>query len=125
MNTTYTNPLATMILPRLALALRPVLELAFRLDVLLLPLAWLSSWQSYLSGSSHVANRITHGPRVTRSQLEHVTLLGTRNSPAVIARGNLAMFRWNGEGALAQTAVPVLILGASKTSSPNPLPANT
>ena len=32
-NTTYTNPLRTMILPRLALALRPILKLAFRLGI--------------------------------------------------------------------------------------------
>jgi pimeloyl-ACP methyl ester carboxylesterase len=109
-NTTYTNPLATMIMPRLALALRPLLEVLFRVEAWLLPLTWIGAWQSYLSGSSYIANRIAHGPHVTRSQLEHVTLVATRNNPAVVARGNVAMFRWDAEGALRQIGVPVLVL---------------
>jgi hypothetical protein len=100
-NTTYTNPLRTMVLSGLAQALRwPVLEPMFRLTIWLQPLAWLSAWQSYLSGSAHMANRIGFASEVTRSQLEHNTLLATRNPPAASARGNLAMFRWDAEGAL-------------------------
>jgi pimeloyl-ACP methyl ester carboxylesterase len=111
LNTTYTNPLKTMILPRLSTGLQPLLELMFRLEIWLLPLAWLSSWQSYLSGSAHFANRVAFGPRVTRSQLNHVALLGTRNSPATLAKGNLAMFHWDASNALNETPVPVLVLG--------------
>ena len=113
LNTTYTNPLRTMILPRLALALRPILELAFRLEIALWPLVWVSSWQSYLSGSTHMSNRIAHGPKVTRSQLEHTALLTTRNNPGVLARGNLAMFRWDGTDTLSSTQAPVLVLGGA------------
>lgn len=110
-NTTYTNPLKTIILPRLLQALRmPVLEPVMRLTILLQPLAWLSTWQSYLSGMSHVANRFGFGKYVTRSQLEHVTLLSTKNPPGNIQRGNLAMFRWDATDALQNTGVPVLVL---------------
>jgi pimeloyl-ACP methyl ester carboxylesterase len=113
-NTTYTNPLKTMILPRLATALRPVLlEPVSLLLIWLQPLAWLMAWQSYLCGSAHMANRLGFGPDVTRSQLEHVTLLSTRNPPASIGRGNLAMFRWDATGALAKVPVPVLVLGGA------------
>jgi pimeloyl-ACP methyl ester carboxylesterase len=108
-NTTYTNPLQTMALSPLAKALRwPVLEPLLRLTILLQPLAWLSAWQSYLSGSAHLANRIGFASHVTRSQLEHTTLLATRNPPAALARGNLAMFRWDSEvgpGALGASAL--------------------
>jgi pimeloyl-ACP methyl ester carboxylesterase len=79
-NTTYTNPLKTMILSGLAQAIRwPLLEPLMRLGILLQPLVWLSAWQSYFSGTAHLANRLGFGRYVTRSQLEHTTLLSTRN----------------------------------------------
>ncbi len=110
-NTTYTNPLRTMVLSGLAQALRwPLLEPMFRVAIWLQPLAWLSAWQSYLSGSAHLANRLGFAGEVTRSQLEHNTLLATRNPPAALARGNLAMFRWDAHGALQGVTAPTLIL---------------
>lgn len=110
-NTTYTNPLRTMILSPLARALRwPVLEPVLWLAIALQPLAWLSAWQSYLSGAAHLANRLGFAGRVTRSQLEHTTLLATRNPPAALARGNLAMFRWDADGALQAMNIPTLVI---------------
>jgi pimeloyl-ACP methyl ester carboxylesterase len=111
-NTTYTNPLKTMILSPLVTALRwPLIEPMMRLTIWLQPLAWISAWQSYLSGSAHLANRLGFGKYVTRSQLEHTTLLATRNPPAVQAKGNLAMFRWDVSASLPQIPGPVLVLG--------------
>jgi pimeloyl-ACP methyl ester carboxylesterase len=115
LNTTYTNPLTTMIFSGLARALRhPVLEPAFKLTILLKPLMWAMQWQSYLSGSTHLGNRLGFGKAVTRSQLEHVSLLTTRNSPAAQARGNLAMFGWDATGALDHLYVPLLVIGGDK-----------
>lgn len=112
LNTTYTNPLKTMILPRFMQAIRwPILEPVMWLGVILQPLVWLGAWQSYLSGMAHVANRIGFGKYVTRSQLNHVTLLATKNPPGNVDRGNLAMFRWDATGALSGVRVPMLILG--------------
>lgn len=88
-NTTYTNPLHTIILK---------------------PLAWMMSWQSYMSGSMHVTARLGYGAAVTRSQLEHTAWLMTTNSPSVQARGDLAMFRWDATEALADISVPTLVL---------------
>ncbi|WP_051695105.1 alpha/beta fold hydrolase [Caulobacter sp. UNC358MFTsu5.1] len=114
-NTTYTNPLKTMVLAPLAQALRwPVLEPVLRLAILLQPLAWLSAWQSYLSGSAHLANRLGFAEHVTHSQLEHTTLLATRNPPAALARGNLAMFDWDADGALQAVTSPILILAGDE-----------
>jgi pimeloyl-ACP methyl ester carboxylesterase len=111
-NTTYTNPLHTMVLSRLLLVLqKPVLEPAFHLMAWLQPLVWLGAWQSYLSGSAHIANRFGFGRFVTRSQLEHTTLLATRNPPGVQARGNLAMFHWDATEALRDLDVPLLVIG--------------
>jgi pimeloyl-ACP methyl ester carboxylesterase len=114
LNTTYTNPLKTMILSGLAQALRwPVVEPMMRLKILLAPLAWLSSWQSYLSGSVHIATRFGFGRFVTRSQLDRTALLMTMQNPAVSAHGDLAMFRWDA-GAGLDVRVPVLVIGGSK-----------
>jgi pimeloyl-ACP methyl ester carboxylesterase len=115
LNTTYTNPLKTMILSDLLQALqRPVLEPAMKLTAALQPLAWLSKWQSYLSGSAHLAQRLGYGKFVTRSQLEHTTLLATRNPPAALARGDLAMFHWDATGALLRSRTPALVVGGDK-----------
>jgi pimeloyl-ACP methyl ester carboxylesterase len=101
-----------MVFSRLFQALRqPLLEPLLHLTIWLQPVAWLSAWQSYLSGSAHLANRFGFGRFVTRSQLEHTTLLATRNAPAVQARGNLAMFRWDATGALEGLQTPVLMIG--------------
>ena len=113
-NTTYTNPLKTMVLSGLAQAIRwPLLEPIMRLGILLQPLVWLSAWQSYLTGSAHLANWLGIGRFVTRSQLEHTTLLSTRNPPGNINRGNLAMFRWDATGAMAETTPPLLVLSGT------------
>lgn len=115
LNTTFTNPLETMILSGLVKALRwPVLEPVMRLAIWLQPLAWLAAWQSYFSGSAHMANRLGFGRFVTRSQLEHTTLLATRNPPGILARGNLAMFRWDATQALPDIRTPVLVIGGDK-----------
>ena len=114
LNTTYTNPLHTMMLSKLARALqRPVLEPMSHVTKWIEPLAWAGNWQSYLSGWAHVANRIQFAGEVTQDQLEHVTLVGTRNPPGVIEAGNLGMFHWRGldEGAIK---VPVLVIAGGK-----------
>ncbi|WP_164730628.1 alpha/beta fold hydrolase [Pelagibacterium montanilacus] len=114
LNTTYTNPLKTIIFSRLMQALqKPILEPAMHLTKALQPLIWVVAWQSYLSGWTHVANRFGFGKYVTRSQLEHVSLLTTRNSPGNVAQGNLAMFNWDATGALAELSIPILVIGGT------------
>ncbi len=111
LNTTYRNPLTTMLFSGLAQALRfPLVEPQFFCTMLLWPLAWLSAWKSYLDGSAHIANRLGFGPLVTHKQLEHTTLLSIRNPQGPQAKGNLAMFRWDADGALAQLRLPVLLI---------------
>lgn len=115
LNTTYTNPLTTMVFSRLWLALqRPVLEPAMRLVTVLQPFFWILKWQSYLSGSSHLAHRLGFGKFVTRSQLQHSTLLFTRNPPGVLAQGNLAMMRWDATDVLGRLRVPALVIGGDR-----------
>lgn len=111
-NTTHINPLRTIVFSPVLQALRlPVIKPLMWLAIALQPLAWLGAWQSYLSGMAHVANRLGFGRFVTRSQLEHTTLLATRNPPGVLARGNLAMFEWDATATLPAIPVPVLVIG--------------
>jgi pimeloyl-ACP methyl ester carboxylesterase len=57
-NTTYTNPLRTVVLSPLFRLLRwPLIEPALWLQIILMPIAWLMSWQSYLSGWTHLTAR--------------------------------------------------------------------
>ncbi len=113
-NTTYRNPLTTMILSPLARILRfPLIEPQFHLTMWLWPLAWLSAWKSYLDGTAHIANRLGFGAYVTHSQLAHTTLLSIRNSQKAQAKGNLAMFAWDATGAMRSVTGPVLLLAGS------------
>ncbi|MDP3495341.1 MAG: alpha/beta hydrolase [Hyphomonadaceae bacterium] len=112
LNTTYRNPLTTMVgAPLLCLLQKPLLTPLMWLTVMLSPLSWLSKWQSYLSGSTHLAMRFGFGKTATRRDLEHVSLLATKARPAIEARGNLAMFSWDATGAMAALDRPLLIIG--------------
>lgn len=113
LNTTYTNPLRTMILSAFFSAIqKPLLEPGSRLTIWLQPIAWLNLWQSYLSGWAHLANRIQFGKDVTRSLLEHATLVASRNPPASIERRNLGMFHWRGLERVNLGAPTLIIAGA-------------
>ncbi|WP_029416860.1 alpha/beta hydrolase [Brevundimonas bacteroides] len=115
LNTTDINPLRTMIWSPLFQALRiPVLIPLMWLVIVLEPLAWLSAWQSYLSGMAHLAQRMGFGPEVTRAQLDLVARLATRNRPGVQARGNLAMFEWDARDALSRLPIPTLVIGGQR-----------
>jgi pimeloyl-ACP methyl ester carboxylesterase len=109
-NTTHTNPLETMILSRAFRPMQPVIELAFKLDTILSPALWVMNWQAYLSGSTHLAARLSaFGTRPTREQLDRTVRLVTKNSPAVQARGNLAMLHWSVTDRLPRIDVPALV----------------
>jgi pimeloyl-ACP methyl ester carboxylesterase len=109
-NTTHTDPSRTTILGGALQAMKPVLSPLMRLDVWLQPLVWLMNWQSYLSGSTHLGMRLGgFGTRPTRAQLEQVSLDATRNSPAVQAKGNLAMMHWSATEDLPSIRIPALV----------------
>jgi pimeloyl-ACP methyl ester carboxylesterase len=110
-NTTDVNPLRTMAGRPVWEALRrPFIEPLMRLDIILSPLLWLMNWQSYLSGSTHLAFRIVgFGRRPTRAQLDQAALLAARHSPAVQAKGNLAMFHWEAGAGASAAELPTLV----------------
>lgn len=111
-DTTHENPLRTMWLSSLWLALRwPVIEPMSWLTIALSPLVWLSSWQGYLSGSNQLAMRMTgFGRHATRGQVDFTSRLACKGSPGVQAKGNLAMFRWRATELLPKIEAPLLVL---------------
>ncbi|MDB5448718.1 MAG: alpha/beta hydrolase [Phenylobacterium sp.] len=109
-NTTADNPARTTVLGEALYAARPVLKPLMWLDVWLQPLVWAMNWQSYLSGATHLAMRVAgFGSKPTREQLNRVALDATRNSPAIQAKGNLAMMDWRIEDELPQIRTPALV----------------
>lgn len=115
-DTSHRNPIDTMIAAGLWRALRrPVIEPMLHLTIWLSPLVWLSSWKGYLDGSSQIATRLTgFGRHGTREQVDYAALLSAKNSPAVLAKGDLAMFRWSGTEALPGIADPLLVIVGDK-----------
>ena len=109
---TYTNPLKTAILSKLLLPLqKPLLEPLLHLAIVLSPLLWLLSWLSFLNGSTLLTTEISGFKGTeTRGQLFFSGLIGIKASPGVLARGVLAMFKFNESETLPTIAVPTLVM---------------
>ncbi|MFN3930311.1 MAG: alpha/beta fold hydrolase [Brevundimonas sp.] len=114
-NTTHTNPLETMLFSRVLKPMQPVIEVMSKVSTVVSPVIWLVNWQSWLSGATHLATRIAgFGARPTREQLDRTALLITKSSPAVQARGNLAMIHWSITGDLPLIDVPALVFAGGR-----------
>jgi pimeloyl-ACP methyl ester carboxylesterase len=115
-DTTYTNPVKTSIFSKCLRALqKPLLEPLLYLTIGLSPLLWLMTWLSYLNGSLHISVELSGFKGTeTRGQLDFSALLSALGSPGVLARGTLAMFKYDETATLLRIDVPVLlIVGAS------------
>ncbi|MBV9490558.1 MAG: alpha/beta hydrolase [Verrucomicrobia bacterium] len=114
--TTYTNPVRTTTLAGLLTALeRPLIRPLLHLTIRLAPLVWLSNWLSYLNGSSHLSTKLS-GFAGTESwgQMDHVTRLGIKAWPAVLARGMFGMLRYDATETLRTVQVPTLIIAGDR-----------
>lgn len=109
---TYTNPIKTATLSKLLLALqKPLLEPLLHLAIVLSPLLWLSSWLSYFNGATLLTTEISgFTGRETRGQLNFSSLVGIKVSPGILARGVLAMFKFDEIATLPEIAVPLLVV---------------
>ncbi|HLO62166.1 MAG TPA: alpha/beta hydrolase [Azonexus sp.] len=114
MDTTHVWPLKTVIGGGLLRVLRwPLIEPLLWLTVFLWPLVWLMNWQSYLNGSAHLINRLTAlSGDVTRGQLEFATRYNVKDNPSVVAKGLLAVLRWDESETPAGISVPTLVITA-------------
>lgn len=115
-DTTYTNPVKTAILSKVLRAVqKPLLEPLLYLTIGLSPLLWLMTWLSYFNGSLHISVELSgFKGSETRGQLDFSALLSALGSPGVLARGTLAMLKYEETATLSTIHVPVLlIVGAS------------
>lgn len=115
-HTTYTNPVYTKVPTWLLPAIqKPVLEPVCWLTVALSPVAWVMHLLSYVNGSAHWSNhRSLFAGRETRGQLEFITRYMLKQSPAVLARGTLGMFRYDATAVLPTVTVPTLVVTADR-----------
>lgn len=114
LQTTYTNPLETNLLSAVVKPLEPVVAFMNFVMIPLSPLVWLSNWQSYFNGSAHWAARLeSFTGKQTWKQLDHSARLGARAWPAVLARGNSGMMKFNEEQTLTKIDVPVLVVAGT------------
>lgn len=114
-HTTFTNPVNTAWGAGLFRPLQnPVLRPLCHLTAALWPLMWVMNRLGELNGSAHLLNHFMQfGGRETRGQLHFFTSLGQRAHPAVVARGMLAMMRYEATDVLPALPVPVLVVAAS------------
>ncbi|MBD1915309.1 MULTISPECIES: alpha/beta hydrolase [Cyanophyceae] len=111
-DSTYTNPLKTTTFSKLLMALqKPLLEPLLHLAIAFSPLLWLTSWLSYLNGSVLLTTKISGFTGTeTRGQLNFSSLIGIKPPPGVLARGVLAMFRFDETATLPKISVPTLVV---------------
>jgi pimeloyl-ACP methyl ester carboxylesterase len=111
-HSTYTNPVKTTSWAAFYTALqKPLLEPLLHLTIALAPLVRLMNVLSYLNGSAHRStDRSSFSGRETREQLDFMARYTAKDSPAVLARGMLAMFGYDATGTLGTIPVPSLIV---------------
>lgn len=114
-HTTYMNPVKTAWGSALLLALqKPVIEPLNNLTIWLSPLARLSNWQSYWNGSLQLTSRMTSfAGTQSWGQIDYASRLAATASPAVVARGNQAMLRFDERATLPQIHRPVLVVSGA------------
>ncbi|HEY0790686.1 MAG TPA: alpha/beta hydrolase [Chthoniobacterales bacterium] len=115
-HTTYTNPVRTTSMASMFTALeRPLIVPLLHVTIALAPLVWLMNWMSYLNGSSHLSS-IGSGfaGHETWEQVDHITRLGIKASPAVMARGMFGMLAYDATATLKSIQVPALIIAGDR-----------
>lgn len=112
LDTSFTNPARTTTFAGFFSAVqKPLLEPLLHLVVWTWPVVWLTNWLSYFNGSSHLSSMLTgFAGTETRGQLDLATRYNALTPPAVLARQNLAMFRYDATEVLDTLPVPVLLL---------------
>jgi pimeloyl-ACP methyl ester carboxylesterase len=110
--TTYTDPTRTTLGAPVMHALEtPLFRPLMYLTIALAPLVWAMNWLSYLNGSQLIATALTgFAGAETRGQLDFATLLFMKAPPGVLARGMLAMFKFDESSSIGNIAVPVLVV---------------
>jgi pimeloyl-ACP methyl ester carboxylesterase len=81
------------------------------LTTALWPLVWAMNWKSYFDGSAHKTTSWTSfSGQATRGQLDFAARFTAKQHPGVLAKGILAMLRWDETTTLSTITVPTLII---------------
>ena len=112
LDTSYTNPVKTTNGSGFSQAIqKPVAEPLLHGMIFLSPLVRLMNWLSYQNGLAQIQNaESSFAGSETRGQIDFVSRYMFESSPAVVARGTLAMFHWDATPVLPHVNAPVLIL---------------
>ncbi len=112
LDTSYTNPVKTTKGASFSLAIqKPIGEPVLHAMILLSPFVRLMNWMSYQNGSAQMMNaQSSFAGSETRGQINLVSKYQYESSPAVVARGTLAMFHWDATPVLPRINIPVLIV---------------
>ncbi len=113
---TYTNPVKTTANAWFYLPLqKPLLEPLCHLMIWLSPVMRVLNWLSYLNGSAHRdTERESFSGSETRGQLDFMARYVLMAPPAVVARGLLAMFKYDATDVLPRIAVPTLVFAGDQ-----------
>jgi pimeloyl-ACP methyl ester carboxylesterase len=127
LDTTYTNPVRTTKNSGVSLALqKPVAEPLLHAMIALSPVIHAVNWLSYQEGLTHLRNaQSSFAGAETRGQLDLLSRSQAEASPAVVARGTLAMFHWDATSVLKQVQIPVLIVVGQEDTTTLPSASET
>ncbi len=122
LDSTYTNPVETTANKGLNLALqKPVAEPLLSAMIVLSPVVRAANWLAYHEGlqSWSTAHSAFDGTE-SRGQVNLVSRYSFESSPAVVARGTLAMFHWDMTEELPRITIPVLMIVGKDDSTTLP-----
>ncbi len=84
------------------------------------------NWLSYAEGIAQLSNgKSGFAGSETRGQVDLVSRYGYESSPAVVAKGTLAMFHWDATPVLATIPIPVLVLVGKEDTTTLPSASQT
>jgi len=123
LDTSYTNPVKTTKSSETNLALqKPVGEPILHVMIALSPRVRAMNWLSYQNGMAQLMNaHSSFAGSETKGQLDLVSRYQYESSPAVVARGTLAMFHWDATPVLPHVNAPVLILVGEQDTTTLPI----
>lgn len=121
-HTTPLNPVRTTSGSAFLTAIeRPVLVPLMYLTIAFSPLLRLFNWLSYFNGSAHLLTKHgSFGGTESWAQIDFVTRFQPRASPAVLARGMLAMMRYCAADILGEIRVPTLVVAGDRDTTTKP-----
>lgn len=121
-DTTYTNPVKTTKSSNFDTAMqKPLYEPLLQVTIALSPLVRVMNWLSYQNGFSHVmAASSSFAGTETREQLDYSASRNYEASPAVVARGMLAMLHWDATPVLPGVHTQTLILEGQQDTTTVP-----